>query len=611
MQNMMRTPSTIALAAMVSLFAASLTACGREEPGQSDEDMGWSVEDQDMQTTPGDMTQDMEEGGEDASMDMEGEDDMAPPPDMPPAEDMGALDMAPGCEVGAPGSPLEVATTYGLYKGTEEGGVISHLGMPYAAPPVGELRWRPPAPPECAREVQAATDFGASCMQVDAQGEVIGSEDCLTINVWSPSGAQAAGDLKPVMFFIHGGGNVQGSSSQLVGGDNALYDGRFLVERRDVVVVTFNYRLGPFGFLALDEFAAESEHGSAGNYGLLDQIAALEWVQENISAFGGDPERVMIFGESAGAVDTCMMLATPLASGLFHRALMQSGGCLTDSAADAHALGSDLVDLTPCEPEQGEERASCMRALDAREIHETIPGVIPLAVGPGGGEVRGEYGPNVDGWVLTEEPLALFKSGGHNKVPVIIGSNAEEMESFLAPDEITQQQYEQAVFGLFAQYGAGVPEDALALYLSETYGTPRKALEQMLTDAVFTCPAGRVLEALSQGQQDALYRYFFTKQAITRQGDLPARHGIELLYIFYTLTQIPFFTPDPSDTALAERMMDYWGSFATSGVPVDEGGVAWPEWSPGEDRYLELGDPVVSQQSLRPEKCAFWDPLDL
>lgn len=601
----------MALAAMASLMVASLLACGGDEPGQSEDDLGTPTHDQDMQSTP----EDMGSGGEDASPDMPRQDEDMPasPVDMPPGEDMGEPDMATPseCETDAPGSPLEVATTYGLYQGVEEGGIVSYLGIPYAAPPVGELRWRPPAPPECVREVQVASDFGASCMQVDAQGEIIGSEDCLTINVWRPADAQVSGDLKPVMFFIHGGGNVQGSSNQFVGGQNPLYDGHFLAERRDVVVVTLNYRLGPFGFLALDAFADESEHGSSGNYGLLDQIAALEWVQQNIRGFGGDPDNVMIFGESAGAVNTCMMLASPLAAGLFHRALMQSGGCVTESAEDARALGSDLVDLTPCEPEQGADRAACMRALDARTIHETIPGVIPLAVGPNTGEVRGEYGPNIDGWVLAEEPVALFKSGGYNKVPTIIGSNAEEMESFMAPGEITQAQYEQTVNGLLAWYGPQVPEEALALYPSQTYGSPRKALEQMLTDAVFTCPAGRVLAALEQGQQEPLYRYFFTKQSVTRQGNLPAQHGIELLYVFYTLTQIPFFTPDPSDTALAEKMMDYWGSFATDGVPVDEDGEAWPAWTVAEDHYLELGDPVVASQNLRADKCAFWDPLDM
>lgn len=598
---------------LLLLLLTTWSACGPDDTGGDGggggDDMPpeMSAPDADMGSSDGeDMAPDLDPPADMGAKDMDAADMDAPIVDM-------GVDMAApkACELDLPAmmNPLDAPTTFGLYRGVEEGASVKYLGIPYAAPPVGELRWRPPEAPACVNEVQVASDFGEKCMQVAENGDIIGSEDCLTLNVWRPSQKPTADDLRPVMLFIHGGGNVQGSSSDDISENNPLYDGHYLVDRHDVVVVSINYRLGPFGFLALDAFAAESEQGSAGNYGLLDQIAALEWVRENITTFGGDPENVMIFGESAGAVNTCMMLATPLASGLFHRALMQSGGCLTDTAEDARALGADLVGLTPCAEEApGEDRARCMRALDARTIHETIPGVIPLAVGQGSGEVRGEYGPNIDGWVLPEEPIARFRKGAHNKVPVVIGSNAEEMESFLSPAQITQQQYEQAVRGLLISFGAGVPDEALALYPSEDHASPRKALEQLLTDATFTCPAGRILGALEQGQQEPVYRYFFSKQAITRMGNLPARHGIELLYVFYTLTQIPFFSPDPSDVTLAEAMMAYWSSFASEGTPT--GSVRWSQWSSNEDPYLILDAPIAQASNLRKEKCDFWDRFD-
>ncbi|MEL6179548.1 MAG: carboxylesterase family protein, partial [Myxococcota bacterium] len=245
-----------------------------------------------------------------------------------------------------------VATDRGYVQGTQmSGGIWSFRGMPYAAPPVDDLRWAEPEPAACWNGVHMADSFGPKCPQLEVtrQGtSVIGDEDCLTINVWTPSDGLDSQQRRPVMMFIHGGGNIIGSSSEEIAPGRFLYEGQPLAERGDVVVVTFNYRLGPLGYMKLPQLDAESSVGVSGNYGLKDQIAALQWVQRNIASFGGDPDRVMLFGESAGGVNTCMMLSSPLAGGLFHRALIQSAACPAVTAEVAEETSVQALELANC-----------------------------------------------------------------------------------------------------------------------------------------------------------------------------------------------------------------------------------------------------------------------
>ena len=278
----------------------------------------------------------------------------------------------PGTECPAAGAaePGLVPTSSGWVRGsTTDTGTWSFRGIPYAAAPVGDLRFRPPAPAACAPTEIAATDFGAMCPQFEgeeegiATGRIVGDEDCLTLNVWTPPDYGERTSALPVLFFIHGGGNTAGSSSKRVGGQ-AMYDGERLAASNEAVVVTINYRLGPLGYLTLPSLAAESEHASAGNYGLLDQIAALAWVRDNIGAFGGDPARVLVFGESGGAVDTCMMVATPLAAGLFSAALMESGACAAQSGAERQSQGAELAAAAGCD---GADEVACLRALSVED----------------------------------------------------------------------------------------------------------------------------------------------------------------------------------------------------------------------------------------------------
>jgi para-nitrobenzyl esterase len=261
----------------------------------------------------------------------------------------------------APDDPLVVVTEAGELRGTDVGAASAFLGIPYAAPPVGEGRFRPPAAHACWEGVRPALAFGRVCPQLLASGGRFGDEDCLAANVWTPEAR--ATTPRPVMVFIHGGAYLTGSGHQDLAFENSgnLYDGATLATEQGAVVVTFNYRLGALGFFAHPALVAEDAHGSAGNYGTLDQIALLQWVQTNIRAFGGDPDRVMIFGESAGGLSTCLLLATPLARGLFHGALVESGGCQVATAASRLAQGEDIADRLGCDD------AACLRARPASD----------------------------------------------------------------------------------------------------------------------------------------------------------------------------------------------------------------------------------------------------
>src|SRR4051812_15983551 len=314
-----------------------------------------------------------------------------------------------------PGAGL-VVTAFGPVQGTSENDTWAYRGIPFAAPPVGALRWQPPAAPSCWTAPLAASAFGNACVQLDGSGVVVGNEDCLTLNVWAPSSATPASAL-PVLFFVHGGGNTQGGSGEERNGV-FLYDGSLLAARTNSIVVTFNYRLGPMGWLAHSALAAESAMHVAGNYGTLDQIAALRFVAGSIAAFGGDPARVLLFGESAGAQDTCTLLTSPLAKGLFAAALMESGGCVATPAAAASSFADTLAQKAGC---TAGDVAACLRALDAATVEQLIPESADVA-----GAGVGDYQPSIDGYVIPDNPQTRLAAGQHNHVPFVVGSNANE-----------------------------------------------------------------------------------------------------------------------------------------------------------------------------------------
>ncbi|MGH2603178.1 MAG: carboxylesterase/lipase family protein, partial [Dehalococcoidia bacterium] len=415
----------------------------------------------------------------------------------------------PTCDAEVATEPGVVLTDRGVLRGERSGETYVFRGIPYAAPPVGELRWRPPSEHDCWTGERAATEFGPICPQLNAQREVVGDEDCLTLNVWTPAAPPAA--PLPVMLFIHGGGNSQGAGSL------PLYDGQRLAEQGDVVLVTLNYRLGPLGFLAHPTLDAESATGASGNYGILDQIAALRWVQRNIAAFGGDPSRVLIFGESGGAVDTCVLLASPLAAGLFQRALMESGACLGPGMQGAAASGPRFVAASPCAGVT--DVPACLRGLDTAAVMAVLPPTV--SVSGGGGN---QYGPVIDGHVLPDAPLRMIQAGTHNHVPFAIGANADETARDVPPIG-SEEAYRAA---LERMLGPSLAPVVAAAYPPAEYGGPRQALVAATSDARFICTARTAARAVAANQSEPVYRYFFTQALRGPAAAFGASHGLEL-----------------------------------------------------------------------------------
>lgn len=490
--------------------------------------------------------------------------------------------------------PLErvVETSSGIYRGATLGDVLVFRGMAYAAPPAGPLRWKPPAPAVPHTGVQDAFEFGPVCLQYGDDGRLTGSEDCLTLNVWTPA-TKPGFTGRPVMFFIHGGGNVQGSGSV------ATYDGQHLARSFGAVVVTVNYRLSALGYLAHPFLDGESPRSTSGNYGVLDLISALEWVRRNIRSFGGDPERVLVFGESAGGVNTCALVASPLAAGLFSAALMQSGGCFQPALLEVEEFGQTIVEAAGCSSQNPATVRDCMRGKSAEEIVSAVPPVI--LVYSGSGQL---YGPAVDGWVLPKSPYDALVDGSHNHVPFVIGSNADET-SRSVPPIATAAAYEAAVrlqFGLLAPL-------VLAQYPAASYETPKKAYVAVTTDARFVCPSRRIARAAARSQDEPVFRYFFTHvldSSLARADG--AFHGLELPFVFGTIDSIRGFRPSPAEKELSKSMGTAWFELARGGKPLLPG-VHWPEYDPVTDPYIRFGNGIGTGTGVRTENCDFWDRL--
>ncbi len=516
----------------------------------------------------------------------------------------GALAMSAG-EIRRPtgrvgGEPGVVRVEQGLLRGARESGVEVFRGVPFAAPPVGPLRWQPPGVPEPWTGVRDALSFGPQCPQLDDRGRVVGEEDCLQLNLWTPA-VRTPGELLPVMVFIHGGGHVQGSATVPAGPGKILYDGARLAGGRRVVVVTVQYRLGPLGFVSIPELDAERADGGSGNFGTLDLVAALGWVRHNIAGFGGDPSRVMIFGESAGAVETCMLLVARPAADLFSAALMQSGGCTAQDLTEARSTGAELVVAAGCSGSG--DAAACMRSLSVEDVVLAIPAQAAVS-GP-----QGPFGPVVDGAVIPGDPLEVIRTGGHHAVPFVVGANADETGRD-APALATDAEYRAAVLAL--AFGSQALADlVLARYPSADYPSPRAAYVAVTSDAKFVCTARRVARAAREGQLLPVWRYFFARPyrgGSTLLESFGAFHGAELPYVFGDL-DISGYDPPPEEEALSSAMGAAWAMLAGSGRPGAVEGVPWPQYATGDDPFLMLDVPVSAQDGVRTEQCDFWDDL--
>ena len=503
-----------------------------------------------------------------------------------------------------------VAVTGGLIQGTEAAvtGVVAFKGIPFAAPPVGDLRWRPPAPVVPWDGVRDAGEAGAICVQGGGQG-VDQSEDCLFLNVWAP--AETA-EPRPVLYWIHGGGYTGGS------GSTSIYDGSHLAAD-GAVVVTINYRLNVFGFLAHPALSAESPHGASGNYGLLDMVAGLEWVRDNIASFGGDPGRVTIFGESAGGGAVMSVMLMPQSEGLFHGAIAQSNWI----HGWDRPLAGDAGDLTPAEA-QGTAVAAALGAGDLKPeaalaaMRATLAGEVLAAIGAGAGSpflrTGHVWAPNVDGWTIPDDPLAMYAEGRQHPVPLVVGMNGNE-------GSLMTRGFSMEGPEAFAAHVESVyPDDFaadLAAHYDATTETVREGFDYLVHDLYFAGPVRA--HARHQSAVAPVWMYHFTRVPPTPWGEaLGAHHAAELVYVFGTLTTSdepgerplglsPLGDYTEVDTGLSETMRAYWMRFAATGDPNGHGLPAWPAWDPASDRYLELGVEVSAGDGLHVDGAALWD----
>jgi para-nitrobenzyl esterase len=498
-----------------------------------------------------------------------------------------------------------VATQFGQVQGALNGGVYSFLGIPFAKPPVDTLRWKIPQNPDSWAGVLNTTAFAPACAQInfnqgDTAGTLKGDEDCLYLNVWTP---QLSSANLPVLVFIHGGGNQQGSAGEVQGGA-VLYDGQNMAARGNAVIVTIQYRLGPLGYLVHPGLEAESANGKAGNYAVLDQILALKWVRNNIAKFGGDTTKTMIFGESAGGVNVSNLLTSPLATGLFQRACIQSAGPVINAYADSKNKGVAFVDSFATTGTDA-QKIAYMRSLPADSLLRYAKS--PLQ----GGIVQMNWQPVVDGVVFPDFPFARIKAGNFNHVPVMVGSNSEEM-GLSAPPVVTPGM-------VTALTNAYVPlayrPQAQSLYPAGSNNTQaRQSYIGMLTDAQFTTIARHTAQCVSDNQTEPVWRYFFThKHTLAQLQQYGSYHGMELFYVFNnwenaTLGTGPLFKPQ--DDSVQNVMLKYWVNFAGTGNPNNTGLVTWPTYKSITDCYLEIkATPDGSQCGLRTAQTDLWDDI--
>ena len=500
-----------------------------------------------------------------------------------------------------------VATSHGDVRGIDRGQSCEFRAVPFGQTTAGEGRWKAPvAAVPWAPAVLDATVALPVCAQINPVGQLAGSEDCLKLNIWAPH--PHSGPPLPVIVWLHAGSFLLTSGA--VGQSNAT---RF-VEANDVIVVAPNYRLGAFGFLGHRALRGESL-GTAGNYGLLDQRLALEWVRTHIAAFGGDPNRITIAGQSAGGLSVSLHLVSPGSDGLFDRAIMQGGfaSYRWRTRDDGEAQGDAFATALGCnDPAQV---LTCLRAKTRDQVLRALPTGTEQFAETG----RTHWSPIVDGLVIPDQPRWLYESGAFSRVPIIIGSNRDEGWTWVNRSfagDITQEQYESALQTEFGADAAAI----LATYPSAEYGSPKSALAQAVTDAEYACGAER-LARLIERTNTPLYLYQFN-YAVDAVAPDRAVHGLDVNFLFGTDIGAPLLTPPATyvltgpDLDVSRSMAGYWRRFADTGNPNtdDETVVHWQVFNRpdgegrGADRYLILDAPVRTAMRLREEQCAFWDP---
>jgi para-nitrobenzyl esterase len=469
-------------------------------------------------------------------------------------------------------------------------GIRAFKGIPFAASPVGALRWREPQPVAKWNGVRDASKFGNVCIQPDGAargpkgfniavgpGSPPQSEDCLYLNVWT--GAQAATERRPVMVYFFGGAFTEGA------GSIPLYDGDALA-KKGAVVVTMNYRLGPFGFFVHPALTADSPHKASGNYGLADMVASLRWVQSNIAAFGGDPGNVTVFGQSAGAMAIGSLVSSPETKGLFQRAIGQSGSWM--------GLGPSAAMATRARAEEAGLKAATDAGVTTLEQLRAMPAADVTAKFRSAGML-------VDGWIIPQDPSDVFAAGKQNAVDVLVGSNRDDLS--FAPQNATPEQFDQRAR---PRWGA-LADQYLSLYPHATNEEASKSQADSSNDGAFWHMRLFADEQKKLGRQAWLFYFAQNPPAPAGQPAFPAAHASELPYVFNNLGKAPLF-PDPSDPALAaasapdrkvaDQMSSYWVNFARSGNPNGSGLPTWQEHKVGESDRAMILDANPSSEHL-------------
>jgi para-nitrobenzyl esterase len=554
----------------------------------------------------------------------------------PPAAD------APATEADTAAPPVAAEDIVKLDCGSIRGQVVDvggvairmYAGIPYAAPPVGPLRWRPPQPVTPWSDVRDCTTFAPACPQPSEMQYGFAfqrqAEDCLYLNVWT--GAASATERRPVMVWIHGGGNASG------GTEAPVYSGRnFAAE--GVVVVTIQYRLGVLGYFAHPALTAEAAQldgfAASGNYGLMDQIAALRWVQANIGQFGGDKDRVTIFGESAGATNVTLLMACPLSAGLFHRAIAQSGyygesmttlkpDPLRPQAIYGHQLGAMFAQRAGAAPDfAGSATAEALRklrempaeALLAVTVTDAAPATTEPASGGGSGAGAREqpfrFGPMVDGHVIIDSPSRLWASGAIHKVPLIAGSLLDDGTIYSRRNPVRRLV---GYHGLMNQMFGDASDEAKKLFPVTTDADIPMAMHRMLTLMAFRAPARRLVTyAQTAGAPAWLYHFSQSPARSSGKGNAKGNslvaHGLDVPYVFGTFA----FRPNETDAALSAAMRRRWINFAHSGDPnIGADGQPnaepyWPNYDRQTDQHLEFGPTIAVGVQLDRDALDFID----
>jgi para-nitrobenzyl esterase len=488
-----------------------------------------------------------------------------------------------------------VNTQYGPVKGDTEGRVSVFRGIRFAEPPIGVLRFHPPVPPRLWTEIQPALDFAPACPQVVSidpteNNNSVMSEDCLAVNVWTP---KADSKTRPVLVFIHGGAFVEGSAR------NTWYDGSTLADRGNVIIVTLQYRLGVLGFLELSEIAGK-EYAKSGNLGILDQIAALQWVQHNISAFGGNPNNVTIFGESVGATSVGILMAVPAARGLFHKVILESNSAVRvgNNLPRATELAREFMKVAGASGAEDLQKMSMLQIRNAQEkLFETVFG-------------DSSFGPTWDGVVMPEPAMKMLLSKKGARVPVLLGTNLDEIRFWSTveelplerkPEPLLQQQV-SAIVGSRAKEVINIYRDANA-----NYGD---AVIHLETDLLFRMTSIRMADAISDIQPT--YMYLFTYRSSSPVTKYGSAHSMELPFVFGVIDNqdaIAFTGRDPHRAALMQQMQQAWISFSQTGDPNNSGLPRWPKYNSSTRATMELGNTCHVVDDPYPTQRAAWDGI--